>query len=104
MGFKPGNDCGRYKKNINREGIDAINKEDLDRMYIGQQMTTTEISKVYGCSVGTISKRLKKYNIPTRPPAPKVGHEVSKEKPLWANDNLSKSDWLPDGSRGRWIS
>lgn len=88
MGFKPGNNCVRYKKNVNWESLDKINKTDLERMYIEEQMTITEISITYNCSPGTISKRLRKYEIPTRPPAPRVGHTVSEETRRKISDTL----------------
>lgn len=51
---------------INHEGYNEkykITKEDLYKYYIIENLSQTEIAKIYGCHQGTISNKLKKYNI-----------------------------------------
>lgn len=44
-----------------------ISKEDLERMYISEDLSMNEISKKTGIAVGTVFNYLKKYNIKAKP-------------------------------------
>lgn len=43
-----------------------VSKEELERLYIGERMSIKEIAYLNGCSTCTISKMLKKNDIPSR--------------------------------------
>lgn len=44
-----------------------ISKEELEKLYLQEEMTIKEISDISGISVGTVFNYLKKYGIKTRP-------------------------------------
>lgn len=51
---------------LNHDGYNEkykITKEELYKYYIIENLSQTEIAKIYGCHQGTISNKLKKYNI-----------------------------------------
>lgn len=54
--------------NASKAYKDYISKEDLERMYVTDQMSSVAISKLCGFSYATVCARLKEYGIPTRSP------------------------------------
>ena len=48
------------------KGIPSISKEELDLLYTTKRMTQKEIGKEFGVSGASISRMLRKLNIPTR--------------------------------------
>lgn len=49
-----------------RKKIEKINKDDLYYLYITRRNSANSISKLYGVSNTTITKKLEEYNIPRR--------------------------------------
>jgi len=61
--------CYEYKWKVREIAHPTFIKplqEDLFEMYIGEKMSSPEISKVYKTSANVISRYLRKYNIPVR--------------------------------------
>lgn len=57
-----------------------INKEELEKLYIGEQKTIKQISEIYGVSVGAVHKYLIEFNIPRRSKGyPKNKYHMSEE-------------------------
>lgn len=63
----------------------AKTKEQLEDMYIGQNMTIRQISLVTGISVGCIFNRLNKFAIPTRKQGMLGMHHTQETKELLSN-------------------
>ena len=59
-----------------------INKEELYKFYIEQQMTSKEVAEIFKCTSKTIRNYLKKYQIPIRP----NGEAVKLERSKWTKE------------------
>lgn len=67
------------RKNLSKaRRIFSFTKEDLIFLYLEQELTTTTIGAIHGCSNVTITKRLEEYNIPRRGDNTEV--EIPKEE------------------------
>lgn len=53
--------------------MDQLNKEALERLYLHEKKTESEIAKLYGVSQGTVSRRRKKWGIRTMLKSERVG-------------------------------
>jgi len=58
-----------HRKNISLSKYKfIIERELLKSLYLGNYYSIKEISEIFSCSVSTICRRLKEYNIPTKDP------------------------------------
>ena len=58
--------CRQFGVPLRRPGnreLKEINEEALRRLYVKERKTVTEIAKIFGCVVSTISQRIKKFGL-----------------------------------------
>jgi len=62
--------CRKYGINlrtpIRARGIKGLNKRILNKLYITEQKTITEIAGIFDCAISTISKRIKQFGLKKR--------------------------------------
>ena len=58
--------CKQFGVPLRRPGnreLEEINEQALRRLYVKERKTVTEIAKIFGCVVSTISQRVKRFGL-----------------------------------------